>query len=145
MSFTPGALICIIINVLQLFCIKYSNLLSFDLLKSLSVARPLLLVTLYCCWNPPSKNPGYAPDWWKTMRTDIRKWCNGCLVCATRRPSRAIHSPLNPIPVESPFHRMWVDVIQYPKSQSENQYAIVFKPGTCPQPAEGQLWARLVY
>ena len=64
--------------------------------------------------------------WWKTMRTDIRKWCNGCLVCATRRPSRAIHSPLNPIPVEGPFHRMGVDVIQYPKSQSGNQYAVVF-------------------
>ena len=64
--------------------------------------------------------------WWKTMRTDIRKWCNGCLVCVTCRPSRAIHSPLNPIPVEGPFHRMGVDVIQYPKSQSGNQYAVVF-------------------
>lgn len=64
--------------------------------------------------------------WWPKMRTDICKWCNGCLVCATRQPSRATHPPLNPIPVEGPFHRVGVDVIQFPKSQSGNQYAVVF-------------------
>ena len=47
-------------------------------------------------------------------------------MCATRQPSRATRTPLNPIPVEGPFHRMGVDVIQYPKSQSGNQYAVVF-------------------
>lgn len=59
------------------------------------------------------------------MRMDICKWCNGCLVCATRQPSRTTHSPLNPIPVEGPFHQVRVDVIQFPKSQSGNQYVVV--------------------
>ena len=60
------------------------------------------------------------------MRSDIRNWCNGCLVCATRQPSRAVHAPLNSVPVEGLFHRVGVDVIQFPKSQSGNQYAVVF-------------------
>jgi len=60
------------------------------------------------------------------MRADICKWCSGCLVCATHQPSKATHTPLNPIPVEGPFHRMGVNVIQYHKSQSGNQYAVVF-------------------
>ena len=47
--------------------------------------------------------------WWPKMRSDIRKWCNGCFVCATCQPSRATHSPLNPIPVEGPFHCVGVD------------------------------------
>ena len=68
----------------------------------------------------------YKHYWWPKMRSDIRNWCNGCLVCATRQPSRAVHAPLNSIPVEGPFHRVGVDVIQFPKSQSGNQYAVVF-------------------
>ena len=67
----------------------------------------------------------YKHYWWPKMRSYIRKWCNGCLVCATRQPSRAVHSPLNPIPVEGPFYRVGVDVIQFPKSQSGNRYAVV--------------------
>jgi len=53
-------------------------------------------------------------------------WCNGCLVCATHQPNKATHPPLNPTPVEGPFHCVGVDVIQFPKSQSGNRYAIVF-------------------
>ena len=34
--------------------------------------------------------------------------------------------PLTPIPVEGPFHHVGVDVIQFVKSHSGNQYAIVF-------------------
>ena len=68
----------------------------------------------------------YKHYWWPKMRSDIRNWCNGCLVCATRQPSRAVHAPLNSIPVEGLFHRVGVDVIQFPKSQSGNQYAVVF-------------------
>ena len=64
--------------------------------------------------------------WWPKMRSDIHKWCNRCLVCATRRPGKAVHPPLNPIPVEGPFHRVGVDVIQFIKSYSGNQYAVVF-------------------
>jgi len=64
--------------------------------------------------------------WWPKMRSDIRKWSNGWLVCATHQPNRATHPPLNPIPVEGPFHCVGVDVIQFLKSQSGNRYAIVF-------------------
>ena len=60
------------------------------------------------------------------MRTDIHRWCSGCLVCTTHQPSRPTHTPLNPIQVEGPFHRIRVDVIQYLKSQSGKQYAVVF-------------------
>ena len=34
--------------------------------------------------------------------------------------------PLTPIPVSGPFDRVGVDVIQFPKSHSGNQYAVVF-------------------
>ena len=68
----------------------------------------------------------YKHYWWPKMRSDIRNWCNGCLVCATHQPSRAVHAPLNSIPVEGLFHRVGVDVIQFPKPQSGNQYAVVF-------------------
>ena len=60
------------------------------------------------------------------MKSDIRKWCNGCLVYVTCQPSRAIHPPLNSIPVEGPFRQVGVDVIQFLKSQSGNRYAVVF-------------------
>ena len=52
----------------------------------------------------------YKHYWWPKMRSDIRNWCNGCLVCATRQPSRAVHAPLNSIPVGGLFHRVGVDV-----------------------------------
>ena len=47
------------------FYIKYNNLLSFEVLKcskSLNVPPVPALVTQYCFWKPPSKNPGYATD-----------------------------------------------------------------------------------
>ena len=60
------------------------------------------------------------------MRTDIIKWCRACLTCATRQVGRAVKVPLTPIPVSGPFDRMGVDVVQFPKSHSGNQYAVVF-------------------
>ena len=47
-------------------------------------------------------------------------------MCATRQPGKAVHLPLNPIPVKGPFHRVGVDVIQFIISYSGNQYAVVF-------------------
>ena len=64
--------------------------------------------------------------WWPKMRSDISKWCQSCLVCATRYPGRAVHPPLTPIPVEGPFHRVGVDVIQFITSHDGNRYAVVF-------------------
>ena len=60
------------------------------------------------------------------MRSDISKWCQSCLVCATRYPGRAVHPPLTPIPVEGSFHRVGVDVIQFTTSHVGNRYAVVF-------------------
>jgi hypothetical protein len=49
--------------------------------------------------------------WWQGMRADIRRFCRGCLNCASRRgPGRAVHPPLQPISVLKAFHRVAVDV-----------------------------------
>ena len=64
--------------------------------------------------------------WWYGMRSDISRWSRGCLVCATRQAGSAIRAPLTPIPVVGPFDRIGVDIIQFPKSQRGNQYAVVF-------------------
>ena len=64
--------------------------------------------------------------WWPKMRTDITQWTRGCLVCASHNPGRAVRAPLTPIPVGGPFDRIGVDVIQFPRSEAGNQYAVVF-------------------
>ena len=64
--------------------------------------------------------------WWKGMRSDITRWSRTCLTCATHSSGRATRPPLSPIPVGGPFDRVGVDVIQFPRSNSGNQYAIVF-------------------
>ena len=58
--------------------------------------------------------------WWPKMRTDICKWCQSCLVCVTHQAGRPIRPPLTPIPVSGPFHRIGVDIIQFPKSHTGN-------------------------
>ena len=63
---------------------------------------------------------------WPRMRADITSWCRGCLICATRQVGQATKPSLLPIPVEGPFHRMGVDVLQLPVSANGNKYAIVF-------------------
>ena len=64
--------------------------------------------------------------WWPTMRADVVAWCRSCLTCATRRVGQATKPMLTPIPVAGPFDRVGVDVVQLPKSQNGNKYAIVF-------------------
>ena len=64
--------------------------------------------------------------WSPGMRTDILKWCQACLICATRRTGRAYKPPLTPIPVAGPFDGVGVDIIKFPKSAAGNQYAVVF-------------------
>ena len=69
--------------------------------------------------------------WWPKMRADVISWCRACLTCASRRMGRAVTPPLTPIPVSGPFDRVRVDVIQldviqFLKSNSGNQYAVVF-------------------
>ena len=64
--------------------------------------------------------------WWPRMRSDIVKWCRGCLVCASRRVGHSVRPPLTPIPVAGPFDRVGIDVVQFPNSRSGNKYAVVF-------------------
>ena len=64
--------------------------------------------------------------WWPQMQRDITDWCKACLICASRRPGRAVKSVLTPIPVAGPFDHVGVDVITFPKSQHGNSYAVVF-------------------
>ncbi len=64
--------------------------------------------------------------WWPGMRADIGRWSRGCLICATHSTERAIRPPLTPIPVNGPFDRVGVDVIQFPCSSDGNKYAVVF-------------------
>lgn len=64
--------------------------------------------------------------WWPSMRKDVTRWSRGCLTCATYGTGKAVYPPLTPIPVAGPFDRIGVDVIQFPRSSSGNQYAIVF-------------------
>ena len=64
--------------------------------------------------------------WWPGMRKDIRTWCRSCLTCATKNVGMVVRPPLVPIPVCGPFDKIGVDVVQFPTSAKENQYAIVF-------------------
>ena len=64
--------------------------------------------------------------WWPGLRTDVRKWCQSCLVCASRHIGKAQKPPLSPIPVAGPFDCLGVDIIQFPCSYDGNKYAIVF-------------------
>ena len=64
--------------------------------------------------------------WWPGLRTDVRKWCQSCLVCASRHIGKAQKPPLSPIPVTGPFDCLGVDIIQFPCSYDGNKYAIVF-------------------
>ena len=60
------------------------------------------------------------------MRRDIAHWCRACLTCASRYPGRPIRPQLTPIPVSGPFDRVGVDVLQLPKTNRGNRYAVVF-------------------
>ena len=65
--------------------------------------------------------------WWKGMHADVKRHCRSCLTCATRKGTgRAFKPPLQPIPVGGPFHRVGVDVLQLPLTESGNQYVVIF-------------------
>lgn len=65
--------------------------------------------------------------WWKGMCGDVEKFCRSCLECVTRKGiGRAVRPPLTTIPIGGPFHRMGVDVLQLPVTESGNKYVVVF-------------------
>ena len=64
--------------------------------------------------------------WWPKMRSDINRWSQSCLTCATYGRGHSVRAPLTPIPVCGPFDRVGIDVIKFPRSTEGNQYAVVF-------------------
>ena len=60
------------------------------------------------------------------MRAEIAHTCWSCLTCAARNVGRAVKPPLTPIPVNEPFDRVGIDVLQLPKTRQGNHYAVVF-------------------
>ena len=65
--------------------------------------------------------------WWHGMRKDVRRFCRGCLVCASRKSTRqTFMPPLQPIPLGGPFHRVGVDVLQLRLTVHGNKYVLVF-------------------
>ena len=64
--------------------------------------------------------------WWPGMRSDVASMCRLCLLCATRNVGKPVRPPLTPIPVNGPFDRIGVDVVQLPRTRRGNRYAVVF-------------------
>jgi hypothetical protein len=65
--------------------------------------------------------------WWKGMCGDVERWCKSCTECVTRKGSgRPVCPPLATIAIGGPFHRMGVDVLQLPVTESGNKYVVVF-------------------
>ena len=61
------------------------------------------------------------------MCGDVERFYEACLECVTRRGSgRSVKPPLVSIPVGGPFHRVGVDVLQLPITESGNKYVVVF-------------------
>ena len=65
-------------------------------------------------------------SWWPRMRKDVAQWCKSCLVCATRHVGRALKPLLTSIPVEGPFDRIGVGVVELPVSKKGYKYAVAF-------------------
>lgn len=52
--------------------------------------------------------------WWPTMARDIRNWCRECQACQRRKtPHRRPKLPTGHIPVQRPFERISVDLVEY--------------------------------
>ena len=59
------------------------------------------------------------------MFKDVHEHCRRCLTCATYQGSgRRTKSPLIPIAVGGPFHRVGVDIMELPRTESGNLYVI---------------------
>ncbi len=66
-----------------------------------------------------------AKQYWRPrLRYQILRWCQACLVCASRYVGQAVRPTLIPILIGGLFES--VDVLHLLKSTSGNQYAIVF-------------------
>ena len=56
--------------------------------------------------------------WWPTTNRDVYKWCLECQACQRRKTAHNRPKlPTGHLPVERPFHRISVDLVEY-KSES---------------------------
>ena len=52
--------------------------------------------------------------WWPTMQRDIQSYCNSCDACQRRKtPHRRPLLPTGNIPVDRPFQRVAIDLVEY--------------------------------
>ena len=70
--------------------------------------------------------------YWKGLYADVEHWCKSCQDCAMRKPPRNRRQiPLLPIPVESAFSRVAIDVLgPLRPTKAGNRYIVVFSDYT---------------
>ena len=54
--------------------------------------------------------------WWPHTRSQVARWCQACVICASRQVGKALQPPPTPIPVAGPFDWVGIDVLKFPKS-----------------------------
>ena len=66
--------------------------------------------------------------WWQGMYADVLKFCKSCPDCAVvAGGSRQHRPPLRPIPVERPFQKIGVDIVDLPCTDRGNKHVVVFQ------------------
>ena len=66
--------------------------------------------------------------WWSDMYNDVLSYCKRCPECATVTGSSHQHRPpLKPIPIQRPFQKIGVDIMDLPCTEQGNKHVIVFQ------------------
>ena len=66
--------------------------------------------------------------WWKGMYSDVLSFCKKCPDCAVVTGGGRQHKPpLRPIPVERPFQKIGVDIMDLPCTERGNKHVVVFQ------------------
>lgn len=65
--------------------------------------------------------------YWPGMAESVREYVKSCPKCQTRKdPNPKPRHPLQPIPIEAPFHTIAMDITELPMSYNGNRYLLVF-------------------
>ena len=66
--------------------------------------------------------------WWKGMYADALAFCKRCPECAIVTGGGRQHRPtLRPIPVQRPFQKVGVDIMDLPRMKRGNKHVVVFQ------------------
>ena len=66
--------------------------------------------------------------WWRGMYADIFAFCKKCPECAiVTGAGRQHRPPLRPIPVQRPFQKVGVDIMDLPCTERGNKHVVVFQ------------------